>query len=109
MNAGTREEIEGGGFNEDLVQKLEGYLRAHFDGNSVMRAHERNVDSLLYQVSLDWCLNRGMHPSWELLHNSAMEALKRYKANWDGKEQGEDDRSHNFGRALSGSVKEYSA
>lgn len=106
MTAEQREEDEALQLRRALVQKMESYLRAHFDGKSA-GADEDAARRLLMQVGADWMINRGLRANWRVVGAAAKEALARYGENWDGKEQGVDDRSHNFGRSLGSSLREY--
>lgn len=93
-----------------LVQKFQAYLRAHFDEKSVDAMEgEGTVERLLHGVGIDWLVNRGLKPDNALISGAVREALDRYKKNWEGKKQGEDDRSHALGRKLEPGTKEYSA
>ena len=106
MTAERREGEEGA--RRGLVQKMESWLRAHFDGRSA-GIGDGSIEELLLQVGADWLLNRGLPADSSEVAEAAREALARYRSNWKGKEQGADDRSHNFGRTLGASVKKYSA
>ena len=106
MTVAQREAEEKGGIRGQLVQKLESYLRAHFDGESAS-ASEEPVERLLWQAGRDWLVNRGLSVDEDLLAGAVKDALGRYKRNWSGKVQGEDDRSHALGRALEGRPKGY--
>ena len=108
MNAGMRERAESESVERKLTQKLESYLRAHFDGESAAAAGD-TLEGLLRQVGADWLVNRGLPLDRRLLGRAVSAAIARYGANWQGKEQGEDDRSHAFGRPLAAGMKEYSA
>ena len=108
MIAEERERAEGADVEPKLVQKLESYLRAHFDGESAGLAGDA-LERLLRQVGADWLMNRGLQAGGGLLDRSVSEAIARYRANWDGKVQGEDDRSRAFGRALAPGTKGYTA
>ena len=102
-----REILESGEVKEKLVQKLEAYLRAHFDYESVEGAREGEVEKLLLDVAYGWCANRGLPGGRKLAASACREALSRYRRNWEGKKQGEDDRSHALGRMTEGYGKEY--
>ena len=106
VNAGMREALEGDEVKRQLVQKLESYLRERFDGESASAMRDA-MERLLRGVGRDWLVNRGLSPDEALLEDAVSEASARYRSNWDGKVQGEDDRSHNLGRSLGGSVKRY--
>ena len=106
MTAERRESEETAQYRSGLVQKMEDWLRAHFDGKSA-GIDDGSVEVLLYQVGQDWLANRGLRVSGNALKDAVEEALSRYRSNWDGKAQGEDNRSRNFGRNLGANVKEY--
>ena len=106
MTAEQREREEAAQYRSGLVQKMEDWLRAHFDSKSA-GIDDGSVEALLYQVGQDWLVNRGLRVNGELLKDAAEEALARYRSNWDGKVQGEDNRSRNFGRNLDANTKEY--
>lgn len=106
MTAEQREREESSQYRGELVQKMESWLRAHFDGRSA-GIDDGSVEELLYQVGYDWLANRGLRASAAVLKGAVEEALARYRSNWEGKAQGEDNRSRNFGRNLGANVKEY--
>ena len=107
MNAGQREREEREKRAGQLVQKMESWLRAHFDGKSAEMADEA-MENLLWQTGKDWLINRRLPVDNVLLKEAVKEAVSRYKSNWAGKEQGEDDRSHALGRPLDAGLKNYS-
>ena len=106
MTADERERLEGADIKEELVQKMESYLRERYDGKSAEVAGDA-MERLLWQVGKDWLINRGLPASEGLLREATKEAATRYRSNWNGKVQGEDDRSNAFGRILSGGTKNY--
>ena len=106
MTVAQREAEERISIHGQLVQKLESYLRAHFDGKSAV-ASEDSVERLLWQAGRDWLVNRGLSVDSDMLAGAVKDALGRYERNWSGKVQGEDDRSHALGRALEGRPKGY--
>ena len=108
MTAGQRESEETGRIREQLVQKLESWLRAHFDEESAKRCSDGAMERMLMETASDWCYNRGVSVDTSIIWDACEDAIKRYRSNWEGKVQGEDDRSHNLGRALKGSMRHYS-
>ena len=106
MTAETRESVELDDVKPRLVQKLESYLRAHFDGKSAGVAGDA-LERLLFQVGMDWLVNRGLPADTAFLADAVREAAARYRENWAEKEQGEDDRSRSLGRPLRGGPKGY--
>ena len=107
MTAEQREKEEKGDIQEKLVQKLERYLRANFDEKSA-DVTDGTLERLLLEVGQDWCLNRGVPLDASMVRDSCDEALKRYRKNWKGKKQGEDDRSDALGRIGGPSLHRYS-
>lgn len=100
----VREKLErtskdGGVYN--VEQKLQSYLRDKYSVNSLQNAtsHEPTV-RLLAQVAKDWCLKHNDYRSEDEYYKLAENAIKAYLDNWNGKQQGTDNRSHNFGRIL---------
>ena len=108
MIAEQREREEASQYRGKLVQKMESWLRAHFDGKSA-GIDDGSVEELLLQVGMDWLVNRGLRVNGNVLKGAVRDALARYRSNWDGKVQGEDDRSGAFGRPLAPDTKEYTA
>ncbi len=106
MTVEQREAEEGAPYKEQLIQKMESYLRERFDSKSAS-AKDGAMEMLLWQIGKDWLINRGLPANEGLLREAVEEAAMRYRRNWDGKEQGEDDRSHALGRRLKGEVKGY--
>ena len=108
MTAEERERHDPARYRDKLVQKLEKYLRAHFDWKSAEMAREP-AERLLWRVGAEWLLNRGIPRNDKVLKEAVKEAMERYLENWEGKEQGEDDRSGALGRQVGPSLKEYEA
>ena len=106
MTVEQREMEEASQYRDKLVQKMESWLRAHFDGKSA-GIDDGSVEELLFQVGYDWLVNRGLRANGNVLKGAVEEALSRYRSNWEGKVQGEDNRSRNFGRNLGANMKEY--
>lgn len=97
MTVEQREKDERRDIQEKLVQKLESYLRAHFDEKS-SHIEDGPLEKLLLEVGQNWCLNRGVPLGTSIVWDACDEAIKRYRKNWKGKKQGEDDRSDALGR-----------
>ena len=84
-------------YRNPLVEKLESYLRAHFDEKS-SRMEDGAIEKLLFEVGQDWCLNRGVRLDASVVVDACKEAIRRYRRNWEGKKQGEDTRGRSFGK-----------
>lgn len=84
-------------YKDPLVEKLESYLRAHFDEKSSQMG-EGAIEKLLLEAGQDWCLNRGIRADTSIVADACREAMERYKRNWKGKKQGEDTRGRSFGK-----------
>ena len=112
MNAEQAEMEEAAQYKDEVVQKMESWLRAHFDGRSAGVVNDGAIEELLFQVGKDWIINRGIPANSSavdsIVRDAAKEALGRYGRNWKGKVQGTDDRSHNFGKKLNANLKNYS-
>lgn len=94
-------------YKNPLVEKLESYLRAHFDEESAKHYSNGAMERLLLEVGQDWCLNHGVPMDTSIVWDACEEAIKRYRKNWKGKEQGEDTRGDNFGEAGNPTLKKY--
>lgn len=92
---------------EKLVQKLESYLRAHFDEESAKHCTDGTMERLLLEVGQDWCINRGVSLDSPIVWDACEEAIKRYRKNWEGKKQGEDVRGGKLGRVEQPRINKY--
>lgn len=100
MIAETREDNEKDyHVSDDCIQAMESMLRQEFDYNSIMQMQDDTVIRRLAMKGYDWC-NKNVPSYLDKVdfYDLAKEALERYKENWKGKEQGEDDRGHRFGK-----------
>ena len=85
----------------DVEQKLQSYLRDKYSVDSLQNttSHEPTV-RLLAQVAKDWCMKHNDYRTEDEYYKLAEKAIKTYLNNWNGKQQGVDNRSHNLGRFL---------
>lgn len=90
----AREKAEAGQYKKKLIEKLESYLRAHFNYESLVE-NEDAAKPLLEQVGADYLINRRIPVDKGMLRDVIDEALMRYKENWKGKEAGEDAKGKN--------------
>lgn len=92
---------------EALVQKLESYLRAHFDEKSAKHYPNSAMERLLIEVGQDWCYNNKVSTGGPIVWDACEEAIKRYRKNWKDKKQGEDGLGTSFGKTGSTALKTY--
>lgn len=100
MIAENREQSEKRTDYEKCIQALESYLRQEASYEAISDEQMQHAfERRLALKAKDWNLKYKADMSEQDFIDIAREAVERYLKNWDGKEQGEDDRAHRLGKS----------